>query len=91
MLLADRYFPARDVRAPVVLIRTPYGRGLANVIPSRRTAERGYQVLIQSLRGTDGSGGTCNGFTITRDDGPAAIDWMRGQDWPTACLTRTSP
>ena len=41
-------------RAPVVLIRTPYGRRSANVLVSRLIAERGYQVLIQSLRGTGG-------------------------------------
>ena len=80
-LLADRYFPATDSRAPVVLIRTPYGRRSANILVSRLIAERGYQVLIQSLRGTGGSGGTFNGFAMNRDDGPATIDWLRGQDW----------
>lgn len=81
MLLADRYFPGTDPRAPVVLIRTPYGRRSANVLLSRLIAERGYQVLIQSLRGTAGSGGTFNGFAMNRDDGVATIEWMRGQDW----------
>lgn len=81
VLLADRYFPATDGRAPVVLIRTPYGRRSANVLLSRLIAERGYQVLIQSLRGSGGSGGTFNGFSMNREDGPATIDWMRGQDW----------
>lgn len=88
VLLADRYFPAADERAPVVLIRTPYGRRSANILVSRLIAERGYQVLIQSLHGTGGSGGTFNGFVMNRDDGPATIDWMRGQDWfPCAFAT----
>ena len=81
VLLADRYFPMTDGRAPVVLIRTPYGRRSANILVSRLIAERGYQVLIQSLRGTGGSGGTFNGFAMNRDDGPATIDWMRSRDW----------
>lgn len=81
VLLADRYFPVTDGRAPVVLIRTPYGRRSANVLVSRLIAERGYQVVIQSLRGTGGSGGTFNGFAMNRDDGPATVDWMRGQEW----------
>ncbi|CAH0229592.1 Cocaine esterase [Arthrobacter sp. Bi26] len=81
MLLADRYFPVTDARAPVVLIRTPYGRGSANILVSRLIAERGYQVLVQSLRGTGGSGGTFNGFVMNRDDGLAIIEWMRGRDW----------
>ncbi|BCW71506.1 hypothetical protein NicSoilB8_25500 [Arthrobacter sp. NicSoilB8] len=79
--MADRYFPAADPKAPVGLIRTPYGRRSANILVSRLIAERGYQVLIQSLRGTGGSGGTFNGFAMNHDDGPATIKWMRGQDW----------
>ena len=80
-LLADRYYPATGARSPVVLIRTPYGRRSANVLMSRLIAERGYQVVIQSLRGTGGSGGTFNGFVMNRDDGLATVEWMRGREW----------
>ncbi|MFC7625253.1 CocE/NonD family hydrolase [Microlunatus sp. GCM10028923] len=80
-LLADRYYPVADPRAPLLLFRTPYGRGSANVLISRLYAERGYQVLIQSLRGTDGSGGTFDGFAMNRADGPATIAWLREQPW----------
>ncbi|HEY4019820.1 MAG TPA: CocE/NonD family hydrolase, partial [Pseudonocardiaceae bacterium] len=80
-LLADRYYPASNPTAPLVLIRTPYGRRSANILIARLFAERGYQVLIQALRGTDGSGGTFDGFTLRRADGPATIRWLRRQDW----------
>ncbi len=80
-LLADRYFPADQDRAPLLLFRTPYGRASANAWISRLYAERGYQVLIQSLRGTAGSGGTFDGFTMDRTDGPATVAWLRRQSW----------
>jgi putative CocE/NonD family hydrolase len=44
-------------------------------------AEQGFHVLIQSTRGTAGSGGV---FQPWRDDGPdghATVAWLRGQDW----------
>ena len=54
-LLTDRYHPRGGESLPVILIRSPYGRthqyrNLALVL-----AERGFQVLLQSCRGTDGS------------------------------------
>ena len=81
VLLADRYYPADYENAPVLLIRTPYGRRSANILIARLFAERGYQVLMQALRGTDGSGGQFDGFVMNRDDGPATIAWLREQNW----------
>ena len=49
VLLADRYVPRDDERAPMVLIRSPYGRrGILAELWARPFAERGFQVLIQS-------------------------------------------
>jgi uncharacterized protein len=81
VLLADRYYPAGQDSAPLLLIRTPYGRRSANILIARLFAERGYQVLIQALRGTDGSRGLFNGFVMERGDGAATIAWLREQDW----------
>ncbi|MQA83008.1 MAG: CocE/NonD family hydrolase [Streptosporangiales bacterium] len=80
-LLADRYYPVMDESAPLVLIRTPYGRRSANVLIARMFAQRGYQVLMVALRGTDGSGGRFDGFVMNRADGPATVAWLREQDW----------
>ncbi len=44
------------VTTPTVLIRTPYGRHVMGPL-GRLYAERGYQVVIQSCRGTFGSEG----------------------------------
>ena len=58
VLRADVYLPASDGPHPTVLLRSPYGRGagfaLTMAVPY---AERGYAVVLQSVRGTFGSGG----------------------------------
>jgi uncharacterized protein len=66
---------------PVALIRSPYGRrgfiaGMGTLL-----AERGYQVIMQSCRGTFGSGGTFEPMRNERADGLATLDWVRKQPW----------
>lgn len=78
-LLADRYAPADD-HAPLVLVRTPYGRSSMSV-PIRMIAERGYQVVAVSLRGTGGSGGRFTGWTLEPADVTALLAWLREQPW----------
>src|SRR5215831_12081288 len=72
-LLADRYVPGGAGRPPLVLVRSPYGRrGFWGLVFGRLLAERGFQVLIQSCRGTFGSGGTLDPFgPDEHDDGLA--------------------
>jgi hypothetical protein len=82
MLLADRWYPAtlRVGTAPTVLLRSPYGRwqvGLAG----RLFAERGYQVIIQSCRGTFGSGGDWVPMRNEQADGRATLAWIADQPW----------
>ena len=82
VLLADRYAP-RDGGdgLPVALMRCPYGRrGLISGMV-RPLAERGYQVVIQSCRGTFGSGGTFDPMRHERADGLATLDWLVRQPW----------
>jgi uncharacterized protein len=83
VLLADRYAP-RDGGdgLPVALLRCPYGRhGLIGGGMARPLAERGYQVVMQSARGTFGSGGTFEAFRNEREDGLATLDWVVRQPW----------
>src|SRR5260370_39849825 len=68
-LLTDVYL-ARPVRPlPVILMRSPYGRGLLGII-ARLFAERGYHAVIQSVRGPFGSGGRID-FDAEAADGRA--------------------
>lgn len=83
VLLGDHYRPAGDDRPlPVVLIRSPYGRaGLPGMVFATPLARLGFQVFIQSTRGTFGSGGLFRPFTGEREDGLATVAWLRGQPW----------
>ncbi len=82
VLLADRWHAADPLpaAAPVVLMRTPYGRRQVGMI-GRLFAERGYQAVIQSCRGTFGSGGEWVPFRNERADGLATLDWVSAQPW----------
>ncbi|AKU18272.1 CocE/NonD family hydrolase [Luteipulveratus mongoliensis] len=81
-LLADLYTPPEVPDAPTILIRTPYGRrGLVSRLTCVSFAERGYQVLVATCRGTDGSGGTFNPFLDDSKDGLSTLDWLENQPW----------
>ena len=81
-LLADHYVPRGASKLPTLLVRSPYGRkGFFSVLMVVPYAERGYQVLIQSCRGTAGSGGEFRYARHEHDDGLATIEWIRQQDW----------
>ncbi|MGC4896020.1 CocE/NonD family hydrolase [Micromonospora sp. DT31] len=69
-----------------VLIRTPYGRGGPVRLLGRLIAERGFHVVIQSCRGTYGSGGEFAPLVHERDDGLDTLDWLRRQPWWTGAF-----
>ncbi len=83
VLLGDHYRPARNnAPMPVVLIRSPYGRaGFAGLVFAAPLARRGFQVFIQSARGTFGSGGQFRPFLHEQADGLATVAWLRQQPW----------
>lgn len=81
-LVLDHY-PARgfhDGLRPVVWIRTPYGRKGMRFIAKRFT-RAGAHVIIEAMRGTDGSGGVFVPFDVTPKDAAAVLGWLRAQPW----------
>jgi hypothetical protein len=44
-------------------------------------AERGFQVILQSVRGTFGSGGVFEPMRNEREDGLATLEWVVKQPW----------
>lgn len=56
-LLTDVYLARARDPLPVILMRTPYGRRGPYGTMARLFAERGYHAVVQSTRGTFGSGG----------------------------------
>ncbi|MFB6720670.1 CocE/NonD family hydrolase [Kribbella sp. NPDC056345] len=81
-LLADHYIPVTSEPVPTILVRCPYGRGFPYALLSAQLyAERGYHVLLQSTRGTFGSGGTFRPAVSEADDGQDTVTWLRTQEW----------
>jgi uncharacterized protein len=93
VLLADRWV-ASDTAAtpqPTVLVRSPYGRRqVVGLLLGRLLAERGFQVLVQSVRGTFGSGGAFDPFN-ERADGLATLAWLRAQPWHAERVATIGP
>jgi hypothetical protein len=80
-LLTDRYYPQGGETLPVIMIRSPYGRGYQFRDLALIFAERGFQVLLQSCRGTSGCGGSLRLMFQEEQDGLASIDWLGRQPW----------
>lgn len=85
-LLLDHYLPRprggreRPGAGLLVWIRTPYGRkGIASI--AKRFAAGGAHVVVEASRGTDGSGGRYEPFSITSTDAADVLAWLRGRSW----------
>jgi uncharacterized protein len=91
ILLADHFAPVTAEPRPTVLMRTPYGRGWQMAMMGRPFAERGYHVLLQSCRGTFGSGGAFTPGMDEAADGQDTVAWLREQDWFNGSLATAGP
>lgn len=85
ILCADVYKPERLSSAPTILIRVPLdnnfkGKTMSNVL-GRVWAERGYNVVIQGVRGRLFSEGKHVPFKGERSDGIATLKWLNKQTW----------
>ena len=79
VLRADVYRPSSS-RAPVILMRTQYGKTGAQVQPSRYQtpdwfASHCYLVVVQDVRGTGSSGGLFSEYTHEQADGYDTVEW----------------
>ncbi len=86
-LAADHYAPAMPSGsrpAGTVLVRGAYGRGFPFALTfARLYAARGYHVVLQSVRGTFGSGGEFEPMVNEAADGADTAAWLRQQPWFT--------
>ena len=91
-LLADHYFSkSGGKKDPIVLMRSPYGRNSIWGIIARLVSERGYQVLIQSVRGTFGSGGEFDPEVNEARDGIDTTKWIGDQEWFSGVVGMLGP
>jgi len=82
-LVADVYEPKGEV-VGTLLARGPYGRAFPfSVVFADLHAARGYRVVLQSVRGTFGSGGDFLPMANEAADGADTVEWMRHQPWFT--------
>ncbi len=87
-LANDHYSPITQAQCPTILIRSPYGRnaklgpfGMLTEFCAIRFAERGYNVLVQDIRGRFDSEGEFEPFLHEREDAKATINWLGQQSW----------
>jgi putative CocE/NonD family hydrolase len=83
-LAADHYAPVTAHAVGTLLVRGPYGRAFPfSLAFARLYAARGYHVVLQSVRGTFGSGGVFEPMVNEAADGADTVDWLREQPWFT--------
>ena len=90
-LLADIYHPAGVEPAPTVLMRSPYGRRSVGRLLGEVHARRGFRLVVESCRGTFGSGGTFRPQFDERADGLATLRWLQRQAWFNGRLAMSGP
>lgn len=89
-LATDLYFPAFDDRPaagpfPVILERTPYGKGSSrSALKGKYFARRGYVCAIQDVRGRFDSEGEWYAFAKEAHDGYDTVEWLGTQKWSTS-------
>ncbi|WP_233213503.1 CocE/NonD family hydrolase [Mycobacterium hubeiense] len=83
-LVADHYAPDTAAPAGTLLVRGPYGRRWPfSALFGAVYASRGYHVVVQSVRGTFGSGGEFTPMVHEKADGADTVAWLREQPWFT--------
>ena len=91
-LLADHYSPDTADPAGTLLVRGPYGRRWPfSTLYASVYAARGYHVVLQSVRGTFGSGGVFEPTVNEADDGADTVAWLRDQPWFTGSFGTVGP
>jgi uncharacterized protein len=91
-LIADHYDPATTEPAGTLLVRGPYGRGFPfSTLFGAVYASRGYHVVVQSVRGTFGSGGEFTPMAHEIADGADTAAWLRDQPWFTGSFATVGP
>lgn len=83
VLKAHVWRPATGERVPVLITRTPYGRGEDATAPDfvRQAIARGYAVVVQDVRGRHGSDGEYEPYRHEGKDGYDTIEWAARQPW----------
>jgi len=80
-LSANIFLPKAEGKHPVILIRSPYGKGNEKHGDGLFYAGRGYVVVSQDCRGKGSSQGDWEPFANERNDGRDTQQWLLEQPW----------
>jgi putative CocE/NonD family hydrolase len=84
LLRADVYTPPAAPRAPVLLVRTPYGKDGWRERPFvAKALARGFALIVQDVRGRYASDGVFDPYRQEGRDGYDTIEWAARQPWCT--------
>ncbi len=81
LLDTNVFKPAGGARFPVILVRTPYGKGVEPLPGYTTFLNHGYAVVVQDVRGRFASGGVFDALRQEGPDGYDTINWIAAQPW----------
>lgn len=80
-LSTNIFRPSATGRWPVLLARTPYGKGSDITLNYRAFVEHGYAVVVQDVRGRHDSEGVFRPLDQEGPDGEDTLYWIAHQPW----------
>ena len=80
-LAATVYLPSEHTRLPVLLERTPYGKGTEITPNYQAFVDHGYAVVVQDVRGRYESEGVFQPLRQEPADGDDTLNWIARQPW----------
>ena len=80
-LSANIFLPKAEGKFPVILMRSPYGKGNEKHGDGLFYAARGYVFVSQDCRGKGASQGQWEPFANERNDGRDTHEWVLEQPW----------
>ncbi len=80
-LRANVFRPGAVARYPVILLRTPYGKGDVITPAYQSFVNHGYAVVVQDVRGRYRSGGVFEPINQEIGDGDDTLNWIARQPW----------
>lgn len=80
-LMANIFRPEKEGQYPVVVMRTPYGKGDARNGEGRSFAKNGYVYVVQDCRGRWPSEGKWYPGVNERNDGRDTHQWILSRPW----------
>src|SRR6185436_17080186 len=78
-LAANVFLPAENQRLPVILERTPYGKGAAIPPNYQAYVDHGSAIVIQDVRGRYASEGAFDPLRQETSDGDDTLNWIARQ------------